>query len=118
LTHIDRYWGDSSPYDDLTTENLQYLTLENSISDLTYFANNVKLPFDTNSSSNAQHAVWSWLILASFTAKANYTIAMGPKWGIIQRCPFGLDRINFPGHLLGLSCIQCTCASYLRFCEL
>ncbi|KAJ5235467.1 uncharacterized protein N7469_004635 [Penicillium citrinum] len=53
-----RYWGDSSPYDDLTTENLQYLTLENSIADLTYFANNVKLPFDTNSSSNAQHAPW------------------------------------------------------------
>lgn len=26
-----RYWGESSPYADLTTENLQYLTLENSI---------------------------------------------------------------------------------------
>jgi hypothetical protein len=54
---IDRYWGESSPYDDLTTENLQYLTLKNSIADLTYFAKNVDLPFDTNSSSNAQNAV-------------------------------------------------------------
>jgi hypothetical protein len=54
---IDRYWGDSSPYLELTTENLQQLTLENSIADLTYFAKNVKLPFDTNSSSNAQNAV-------------------------------------------------------------
>ncbi|KAJ5570136.1 uncharacterized protein N7459_009566 [Penicillium hispanicum] len=53
-----RYWGESSPYDDLTTENLQYLTLANSIADLTYFAKNVKLPFDTNSSSNAQNAPW------------------------------------------------------------
>jgi hypothetical protein len=53
----DRYWGDSSPYLELTTENLQQLTLENSIADLTYFAKNVELPFDTNSSSNAQNAV-------------------------------------------------------------
>ncbi|KAJ5103846.1 hypothetical protein N7532_004375 [Penicillium argentinense] len=53
-----RYWGDSSPYDDLTTENLQHLTLENSIADLTYFARNVKLAFDTNNSSNAQNAPW------------------------------------------------------------
>jgi hypothetical protein len=55
---IDRYWGDSSPYLELTTENLQQLTLENSIADLTYFAKNVELPFDTNGSSNAQNAVW------------------------------------------------------------
>ena len=53
----DRYWGDSSPYEELTTENLQQLTLENSIADLTYFAKNVALPFDTKSSSNAQNAV-------------------------------------------------------------
>lgn len=53
-----RYWGDSSPYSVLTTENMTYLTLENSIKDLTYFANNVQLPFDTNGSSNAQNAPW------------------------------------------------------------
>ncbi|KAJ5692913.1 hypothetical protein N7462_002336 [Penicillium macrosclerotiorum] len=53
-----RYWGDSSPYTELTTENLQYLTLANSVADLTYFAKNVKLPFDTNGSSNAQNAPW------------------------------------------------------------
>ena len=55
---LDRYWGESSPYSNLTAENLQYLTLENSIADLTYFARNVKLPFDTNGSSNAQNAVF------------------------------------------------------------
>lgn len=32
-----RYWGQSSPFAELTTENLQYLTLQNSIADLTYF---------------------------------------------------------------------------------
>ncbi|KAJ5766315.1 Peptidase S28 [Penicillium nucicola] len=53
-----RYWGNSTPYTDLTTENLQYLTLENSIADLVYFANNVDLPFDTNHSSNPQNAPW------------------------------------------------------------
>lgn len=53
-----RYWGDSSPYSVLSTENLTYLTLENSIKDTTYFANNVQLPFDSNGSSNAQNAPW------------------------------------------------------------
>jgi hypothetical protein len=53
-----RYWGDSSPYSVLTAENLTYLTLANSIHDTTYFANNVKLPFDTNGSSSAANAPW------------------------------------------------------------
>jgi len=53
-----RYWGESSPFDSLTTKNLQYLTLKNSIADLTYFANTIDLPFDTNHSSNADVAPW------------------------------------------------------------
>ncbi|KAF2089831.1 serine-type peptidase [Saccharata proteae CBS 121410] len=53
-----RYWGESSPYDELTTKNLQYLTLANSIADTTYFAKNVVLPFDTNGSSSATNAPW------------------------------------------------------------
>ena len=53
-----RYWGFSSPYTNLTTENLKFLTLENSIYDLTNFARNVKLPFDSNGSSNADSAPW------------------------------------------------------------
>ena len=53
-----RYWGSSSPYANLSTQNLQQLTLKNSISDLTYFAKTVQLPFDTNSSSNAPQAPW------------------------------------------------------------
>lgn len=53
-----RYWGESSPYDILTAENLQYLTLENSIKDNTYFANNFDAPFDTTGKSSAKDAPW------------------------------------------------------------
>lgn len=53
-----RYWGTSSPYDTLTTKNLQYLTLKNSIYDTTHFANTVKLPFDSNGTSTASKAPW------------------------------------------------------------
>ncbi|KAH7061304.1 peptidase S28 [Macrophomina phaseolina] len=53
-----RYWGESSPYDDLTVENLQYLDLAQSIADTTYFARNVLLPFDRNGSSQATRAPW------------------------------------------------------------
>lgn len=53
-----RYWGESSPFDELTVENLQYLTLAQSIADTTYFAKNVVFPFDTNGSSQATRAPW------------------------------------------------------------
>lgn len=29
----DRYWGDSSPYDQLTTDNMKYLTVDQAIED-------------------------------------------------------------------------------------
>lgn len=53
-----RYWGTSSPVQELTTKNLQYLTLKNSIYDTTYFANHVNLPFDNNGTSKASKAPW------------------------------------------------------------
>jgi hypothetical protein len=53
-----RYWGFSSPFAELTTENLQYQTLENAIADLNYFALKVKLPFDTSGATNADKAPW------------------------------------------------------------
>lgn len=55
-----RYWGQSSPFTNLTTKNLRYLTLANSIADTTNFARNVQLPFDKNAtgSSNAPNAPW------------------------------------------------------------
>ena len=53
-----RYWGESSPYDELTVENLQHLTLDNSLKDLTYFAKNFVPPFDTTGASSADKAPW------------------------------------------------------------
>ncbi|KAI1321414.1 peptidase S28 [Xylariaceae sp. FL0255] len=53
-----RYWGESSPYQSLTPENLKYLTLENSILDNTYFAKNWEAPFDKKGKSTAKDAPW------------------------------------------------------------
>ena len=54
-----RFWGGSSPYQDLTTKNLQQLTLKNSIADFVKIAAEVKLPFDlTGTGSNAKQAPW------------------------------------------------------------
>ncbi|KIO21857.1 hypothetical protein M407DRAFT_217512 [Tulasnella calospora MUT 4182] len=44
-----RYWGKSSPVPDLSTNNLQWLTVEQSIEDLKYFAENVQLPVNSTS---------------------------------------------------------------------
>ncbi|KAI1264332.1 peptidase S28 [Xylariaceae sp. FL1019] len=53
-----RYWGESSPFEELTNDNLEYLTLENSIKDNTYFANNWVAPFDPTGKSSAKDAPW------------------------------------------------------------
>lgn len=53
-----RFWGYSSPYTNLTTENLQKLTLDQHLKDLVYFANNVNFPFDPTNSSRPDKAPW------------------------------------------------------------
>lgn len=53
-----RYWGESSPYDVLSVENLKYLTLDNALADLTYFANNFEAPFDYSGGSKPKNAPW------------------------------------------------------------
>ncbi|KAK3670459.1 hypothetical protein LTR78_009700 [Recurvomyces mirabilis] len=55
-----RYWGASSPYTELTTANMTYLTLDQAVHDFTYFANNVKLPF-AKPGSNAKEVPWVWI---------------------------------------------------------
>lgn len=101
----DRYWGTSSPYENLTSETLQYLTLEQAIADMTHFAKTVDLPFDTNHSSNAQNAVSDIL---SYVGDAK-SIAMGVLWRIVQRCAGCVDRVDFAGHVLGVPCVQRAC---------
>ncbi|TQV94337.1 serine peptidase [Cordyceps javanica] len=53
-----RYWGYSSPYANLTTDNLQHLTLDQHLHDLVYFARNVNLTFDPAGSSKPDKAPW------------------------------------------------------------
>ncbi|PMD15664.1 putative serine peptidase, partial [Hyaloscypha hepaticicola] len=53
-----RYWGNSTPVSNLTVDNLRFLTIDQAIQDMVYFANNVKLPFDHNGSANADKCPW------------------------------------------------------------
>jgi len=110
----DRYWGNSSPYSKLTTQNMQYLTLNNSIADLVNFARNVQLPFDKTGSSVATKAVSvAWLLPFH---KLKMETALGTLRWLIQWSSYCMDRTNYAWHLLGLSCKQCTCGGHLRLC--
>ena len=73
-----RYWGSSTPYTNLTTENMKYLTLENSIYDLTDFAKNVKLPFDSDRSSNADSVPWTVMGGSYSGALSAWTASVAP----------------------------------------
>ncbi|KAK5107466.1 hypothetical protein LTR62_001264 [Meristemomyces frigidus] len=55
-----RYWGMSSPYSELTTANMTYLTLDQAVHDFTYFAQHVQLPF-AHYPSNAKDVPWVWM---------------------------------------------------------
>ncbi|KAF2162460.1 hypothetical protein M409DRAFT_37398 [Zasmidium cellare ATCC 36951] len=71
-----RYWGESSPFSELTTANLTYLTLENSIQDMIHFAQNVRLPFAWH--TNAADVPWI-LVGGSYPgALAAYTASVAP----------------------------------------
>ena len=77
-----RYWGTSTPYTDLTTANMTYLTLDNAIHDLTYFAQKANLPFAHHGSSNA-HAV-PWVLMGGSYSGAlsawTESVAPGTFW--------------------------------------
>ncbi len=72
-----RYWGDSSPFEQLTVENLKFLTLKNSIHDLTYFANNFEAPFDRNNTS-PRDVPWVFSGGSYPGALAGWTAAVDP----------------------------------------
>ncbi|KAG8950856.1 hypothetical protein FRC04_007088 [Tulasnella sp. 424] len=57
-----RYWGKSSPFDRLTTENLAFLTVNQTIEDYKYFIENVDLPWSRGSGSyNSKPSVTPWV---------------------------------------------------------
>ena len=73
-----RYWGNSSPFDTLTTENLQYLTLENSIKDNAYFARNFDAPFDKSNKSRPDQSPWVYMGGSYPGALANWIATLDP----------------------------------------
>ncbi|SMQ50107.1 unnamed protein product [Zymoseptoria tritici ST99CH_3D7] len=58
-----RYFGKSIPVENLTTANMKYLTLENSMQDLVYFARNVQLPFAREADCGSTATDVPWVIL-------------------------------------------------------
>ncbi|KAL1973854.1 hypothetical protein VTN31DRAFT_5414 [Thermomyces dupontii] len=73
-----RYYGESSPFKNLTTKTLQHLTIENAIQDAIYFAKNVKLPFDPTGGSNADASPWIMVGGSYGGALAGWTAATSP----------------------------------------
>lgn len=57
---IDRYWGESLPFDTLTAETMQYLDLPQAMMDITYFAKNVSFDLGGNlgTNDNSDNAPW------------------------------------------------------------
>ncbi|KAG8895851.1 hypothetical protein FRC01_012164, partial [Tulasnella sp. 417] len=71
-----RYYGESSPYRNLTTANLKYLTLDQSIDDTRYFVQHAKLPW-TKKAKTSNPKVVPWInigcsypgVLSAYTQK-------------------------------------------------
>lgn len=53
-----RHFGNSQPTGNLSEESLKYLTVQQAIDDLEYFANNVVLPMPNGHSVSPTHAPW------------------------------------------------------------
>ncbi|KAH6613652.1 peptidase S28 [Chaetomium sp. MPI-SDFR-AT-0129] len=73
-----RYWGESSPFQELTVDNLQYLTLDNSLKDLTHFAKTFVPPFDKSGKSSADNAPWVYAGGSYSGALAGWLAALEP----------------------------------------
>lgn len=56
-----RYFGGSFPYNDLSEKSLKRLTVQQSIDDLAYFAQNVKLPINSSTHPNTN----PWIIVGA-----------------------------------------------------
>jgi Serine carboxypeptidase S28 len=53
-----RFFGQSNPYNDLTATSLQFLTIQQAIDDLVYFAENVKLPMPGGNAVSPMQVPW------------------------------------------------------------
>ena len=102
-----RYWGFSSPYEVLTTDNLRYLTLNQSIADLTHFASTVKLPFDPHKTSVAAKAPWV-LYGGSYAGALTAWVASvspGTYWAYISTSGVVEAISNFVSYASSIFCV-------------
>ena len=53
-----RFFGYSNPYDNLTSQSLELLTIEQAIDGLAYFAENVNLPMPGGDNVNPDTTSW------------------------------------------------------------
>lgn len=56
-----RYWGKSMPVQNLSTHNLQFLTLKNALKDITYFAEYFPAPWDKPGRNKPSKAPWIYM---------------------------------------------------------
>ncbi|KAJ7678494.1 serine carboxypeptidase S28-domain-containing protein [Mycena rosella] len=57
-----RYWGASIPFADYSTANMKYFTIENSVQDFAYFAQNVVLPFSNGTNTTMAPPNVPWIV--------------------------------------------------------
>lgn len=115
----DRYWGGSSPFAQLNTSNLQYLTVQQAMSDFTNFASNASLPFDSGNASNAANVV-SGIYGSPLTvsiAKAESS-AVGILWHKLCGQFGGVDGKTHAGYILGIPRYRSACTSRIRLLHL
>ncbi|KAG1833222.1 peptidase S28 [Suillus subalutaceus] len=73
-----RFFGDSNPYDNLTSQSLALLTIQQAIDDLVYFATTADLPMPGGDAVKPGQAPWI-LIGASYSgALSSYTMVNKP----------------------------------------
>jgi hypothetical protein len=63
-----RYYGSSSPFSELTTANLTYLTVENALMDVVNLAQHIVLPWANTSASTASDVPWILVGITYFNA--------------------------------------------------
>lgn len=95
----NRYYGDSYPFDNSTTDNLRFLTTEQTIADNAYFAQNVKLPNVTDG-NNLTAMDRPWILYGGSLAGAQTAFSLvqyqGLLWGgIASSAPVHIE-IAYP----------------------
>ncbi|XP_014550167.1 hypothetical protein COCVIDRAFT_116260 [Bipolaris victoriae FI3] len=98
-----RYFGESQPFSNLSTANLQYLTLDQVLADFVHFARTVDLPFDLSGQSHPSRAPWIWIGNSYSAALVAWTEKLIPNvfWayyasGAMVNCMQDFWQFNYP----------------------